>query len=84
MLPRCWAQESFPKPTSGWTFTGGGKQPTTGKEELVRIDHQFSDKFSIFGHWISDQADAPTEPQYGAATMYPPSETLSAILRSAA
>jgi len=46
----------FPKPTSGWTFTGGGKQPTTGKEELVRIDHQFSDKFSIFGHWISDQA----------------------------
>ena len=46
----------FPKPTSGWTFTGGGKQPTTGKEELVRIDHQFSDKFSVFGHWISDQA----------------------------
>ena len=46
----------FPKPTSGWTFIGGGKQPTMGKEELVRIDHQFSDKFSIFGHWISDQA----------------------------
>jgi hypothetical protein len=46
----------FPKPTSGWQFIGGGKQPTTGKEELVRIDHQFSDKFSVFGHWISDQA----------------------------
>jgi hypothetical protein len=42
--------------TSDWTFIGGNKQPTTGKEELVRIDHQFNDKFSIFGHWISDQA----------------------------
>jgi uncharacterized protein YfiM (DUF2279 family) len=46
----------FPQPNNGWTFTGGGNQPTSGKEELVRIDHQFTDKFSIFGHWISDQA----------------------------
>jgi hypothetical protein len=46
----------FPKPTSGNTFIGGNKQPTFGKEELVRIDHTFNDKFSIFGHWISDQA----------------------------
>ncbi|MGC2257621.1 MAG: carboxypeptidase-like regulatory domain-containing protein, partial [Candidatus Sulfotelmatobacter sp.] len=48
----------FPTPTntSTWAFIGGNKQPTTGKEELARIDHQFNDKFSIFGHWISDQA----------------------------
>ena len=48
----------FPIPTnnSSWTFIGGGKSPTTGREEIVRIDHQFSDKFSIFGHWISDHA----------------------------
>ena len=48
----------FPAPTntSTWTFIGGNKQPTTGKEELARVDHQFNDKFSIFGHWISDQA----------------------------
>jgi len=46
----------FPQPNNGWTFTGGNKQPTTGREELVRIDHQFTDKFSIFGHWISDHA----------------------------
>jgi hypothetical protein len=46
----------FPKPTSGATFIGGNKQPTTGKEEIARIDHQFTDKFSVFGHWISDQA----------------------------
>ncbi len=46
----------FPLPTSGNQFIGGGNQPTSGKEEIARIDHQFSDKFSIFGHWISDQA----------------------------
>jgi len=46
----------FPAPTSGSSFLGGNKQPTTGKEEIARIDHQFSDKFSVFGHWISDQA----------------------------
>jgi hypothetical protein len=46
----------FPKPTSGWAFIGGANQPTTGKEEIVRIDHTFTDKFSVFGHFIADQA----------------------------
>jgi len=46
----------FPAPTSGDSFIGGNKSPTTGKEEIARIDHQFSDKFSIFGHFIADQA----------------------------
>jgi len=48
----------FPKPTdlSTWQFVGGGNQPIVGKEEIARIDHQFTDKFSIFGHWISDQS----------------------------
>jgi len=48
----------FPAPTnlSTWQFIGGNKIPVTGKEEIARIDHQFSDKFSVFGHWISDQA----------------------------
>ena len=46
----------FPKPTSGWAFIGGGNQPTTGKEEIARIDHTFNDKFSVFGHFIADQA----------------------------
>jgi len=48
----------FPKPTdvATWQFVGGANQPITGKEEIARIDHQFTDKFSIFGHWISDQS----------------------------
>ena len=50
------ATSIFPAPNSGSSFLGGNKQPTTGKEEIARIDHQFSDKFAVFGHWISDQA----------------------------
>jgi len=46
----------FNKPNSGKQFIGGNNSPTTGKEEIARIDHQFTDKFSVFGHWISDQA----------------------------
>ena len=46
----------FPKPNNGWQFVGGANQPTTGKEEIVRIDHTFNDKFSVFGHFIADQA----------------------------
>ena len=45
----------FPKPTSGAQFQGGNNSPTNVREEIARIDHQFTDKFSIFGHWISEQ-----------------------------
>ena len=46
----------FPGPNNGGTqFVGGAKQPTNVREELTRIDHQFSDKFWIFGHWVSEQ-----------------------------
>ena len=34
---------------------GGNNSPTSVKEEIARIDHQFTDKFSVFGHWISEQ-----------------------------
>lgn len=45
----------FPAPTSGAQFIGGNNSPTSVKEEIARIDHQFTDKFSIFGHWVSEQ-----------------------------
>jgi hypothetical protein len=37
------------------TFIGGNNSPTSVKEEIARIDHTFSPKFSVFGHWISEQ-----------------------------
>ena len=45
----------FPKPTSGAQFQGGNNSPTKVKEEIARVDHQFTDKFSVFGHWVSEQ-----------------------------
>ncbi len=45
----------FPTPNSGVDFIGGNNSPTTLREEIARIDHQFTPKFSVFGHWVSEQ-----------------------------
>jgi len=43
-------------PTSGaGAFVGGANSATNLKEEIVRIDHHFSEKFSVFGHFIAEQ-----------------------------
>ena len=57
----------FPKPTSGAQFIGGNNSPTNLREEIARVDHQFSSKFSVFGHWVSEQV-AQT---YGTAQWVP-------------
>jgi len=44
----------FPAPNNGTAFIGGNNLPTDVREELVRIDHQFSDKFWIFGHYVAE------------------------------
>jgi len=43
-------------PTTGATpFVGGANSATNLREEMVRIDHHFSEKFSVFGHFIAEQ-----------------------------
>jgi hypothetical protein len=37
------------------TFLGGNNVPTHVREEIVRIDHNFNSKFSIFGHFVDEQ-----------------------------
>src|SRR2546423_7029478 len=37
------------------TFIGGNKSPTNLKEEIARIDHNFTSKFSVFGHYVAEQ-----------------------------
>jgi len=37
------------------TFLGGNNVPTHVREEIVRIDHQFNSKFSVFGHYLAEQ-----------------------------
>jgi len=36
-------------------FRGGADAKTNLKEEMVRVDHNFSSKFSVFGHFIAEQ-----------------------------
>jgi Carboxypeptidase regulatory-like domain len=45
----------FPAPTNGNKFFGSANTPTNLKEEVVRIDHNFNSKFSVFGHFIAEQ-----------------------------
>ncbi|MGC2530306.1 MAG: carboxypeptidase-like regulatory domain-containing protein, partial [Candidatus Acidiferrum sp.] len=35
-------------------FKGGANADTNLREEIVRIDHNFTDKFSVFGHYIQE------------------------------
>ena len=35
-------------------FLGGNNVPTDLREEIVRIDHNFSDKFTIYGHYVAE------------------------------
>jgi hypothetical protein len=37
------------------SFFGGNNAPTNLKEEIVRIDHNFNSKFSVFGHFVAEQ-----------------------------
>lgn len=47
----------FPAANNGSQFVGGGVAPTNVREEIVRIDHHFSDKLWVFGHWVADSID---------------------------
>jgi len=45
----------FPAPNNDGSFIGGNNLPTNVREEIVRIDHNVSDKFTIFGHFVAEQ-----------------------------
>jgi hypothetical protein len=52
----------FPAPTANVSdgigqFRGGNNSPTNLREEIVRIDHNFNSKFSIFGHYVAEQVN---------------------------
>jgi len=55
----------FPAPTAGDQFIGGGNVPNNIREEIVRIDHHFTDKLWLFGHYVADAVN-----QTQATTMW--------------
>jgi hypothetical protein len=46
----------FPAANDGNAFLGGNKLPTYLTENIIRIDHRFNDKFSIFGHFLHESS----------------------------
>jgi hypothetical protein len=62
-----------PNTTSGGipAFTGGANAPTNVGEQIVRIDHQFSDKFFVFGHWVSEQLNQTYGTSLWSGDSYP-------------
>lgn len=48
----------FPAANSGNAFLGGNKLPTDLTEHIVRIDHRFNDKFSVFGHFLHESSSS--------------------------
>ena len=62
----------FPAPTDGADrYVANVPTPTDVREEIVRIDHAFSEKFSIFGHWISDHVDQTYNPTMWSGSNVP-------------
>jgi hypothetical protein len=45
----------FPAPNTGDSFIGGNNLPTNVQEEIVRIDHDVSEKFTVYGHLVAEQ-----------------------------
>ena len=45
----------FPAPNNGAQFQGGNNVPTNVREEIVRIDENVNDKFTIYGHFVAEQ-----------------------------
>ena len=56
---------AIPLPTDGGTnFLASPKQPTFVREDVVRVDHNFTDKYHLLGSWIHDsmsQTIIPTQ-----------------------
>jgi hypothetical protein len=56
---------AIPMPNSGTdNYVASPKQPTYVREDVVRIDHNFSDKYHLMGSWIHDamsQTVIPTQ-----------------------
>jgi len=59
---------------------GGNKLPTNVSEEIVRIDHQFSDNFWVFGHWVSEQVSQSYGTSQWSGDNVPTVATFSATL----
>ena len=62
---------AIPKPNYGTSqVISSPKQPTDVREDVVRIDHHFNEKYTLFGHWIHDSMSQTIFPAMWSADSY--------------
>jgi hypothetical protein len=55
-----------PNTSNGTQYLASPKQPTDVREEVIRADHHFNDKYALMGHWIHDtMSQTYFPPQWG-------------------
>ncbi len=52
-------------------YTSSPKQPTYVREDVVRIDHDFTSRLHLMGHWIHDQMAQTILPAQWSNSSYP-------------
>ena len=63
---------AIPKPNTanGTQYIASPKQPTYVREDVVRIDHNITDKYHLMGHWIHDQMSQTIFPDMWSNNSY--------------
>jgi len=65
------ASGAFPLPTSGENYAGSASVPINVREEIIRVDHNFSDKISLMAHFINDAVDQVTNTTLWSGSTFP-------------
>ncbi len=62
---------AIPKPNIGTSqFSSSPKQPTFVREDVVRIDHDITDRLHLMGHWIHDSMSQTIYPTMWSGDSY--------------
>jgi hypothetical protein len=63
---------AIPKPNTanGTQYIASPPQPTYVREDVVRIDHHFNEKYQLMGHWIHDQMSQTIYPSMWSGDSY--------------
>jgi hypothetical protein len=62
---------ALPPPTSGNYFSGSASVPINVREEIIRVDHNFSDKVSLMAHFINDAVLQVTPESLWSGSTFP-------------
>jgi hypothetical protein len=62
---------AIPLPNFGTRYTGSRMVPTNVREEIIRVDHNFSEKLSVMAHFINDAVLQQTMTTLWAGMSYP-------------